>query len=267
MSKPVLNDNKTSTKALSLKLVLISFITACIITASPMLLAKTHHQCKFDTLKADYSISIEHLNQSAQSHPSNSKSHIRQISLWRKKNQVAQQFDHNHISEIWYRSNNKRLQLTRYFDAFSRGIEYQPVDMKSNENTDWQQKSTFISQAFMQSLTYKGPVNDDKGCTQVVKYEKQSSDEIISLYWMPQLKLVKSLTIKQQNQTKTWTLQKTSFDTENINHQFAKWSSYNTTDYADIGDSEDDPFLQKMINMGFSSHKKDGQSAHSGHHH
>ena len=36
-----------------------------------------------------------------------------------------------------------------------------------------------------------------------------------------------------------------------MNVNFALWQQYELTDYADIGDNESDPFLAKMINLGF----------------
>ena len=57
--------------------------------------------------------------------------------------------------------------------------------------------------------------------------------------------------------------------------QFAEWYNYQTTDYAYIGDNENDPFLAKMINQGFVEHGASGfydaqgnqlQGSHKHHH-
>lgn len=234
------------------------------ITTSPALMAKPANHCQSDRLKADYSISTTQVN--------NKTKQTQQVTLWRKQNQVAQQFHQNGISEIWYQTKNKRVQLTRHFEKFQRGIEYQPVDMKNNQDIDWLQKSTFLTQAFIDSLTQEQAEHNNHGCEKIVEYQKQTKNETIKLKWMPKLKLISALSIERNDTVKTWTLQQTDFDNQTINNQFAKWNKYNTTDYADIGDSEDDPFLQKMINMGFSSHSHSaGNSARNsgghGHHH
>jgi len=41
--------------------------------------------------------------------------------------------------------------------------------------------------------------------------------------------------------------------------------SYQTTDYADIGDNESDPFLLKMMNLGFIKHGASGFYDAQGH--
>jgi hypothetical protein len=46
---------------------------------------------------------------------------------------------------------------------------------------------------------------------------------------------------------------------------FALRDDYRTIDYADIGDSEDDPFVRKMIRMGFVSHGASGFYDEHGH--
>ena len=45
---------------------------------------------------------------------------------------------------------------------------------------------------------------------------------------------------------------------QKVQVEFAKWDNYQTTDYADIGDNESDPFLAKMINLGFVEHGASG---------
>ena len=49
-----------------------------------------------------------------------------------------------------------------------------------------------------------------------------------------------------------------SSDNKIIDAFFNKNLDYQTTDYADIGDSESDPFLRKMINLGFVEHGSSG---------
>ena len=47
-----------------------------------------------------------------------------------------------------------------------------------------------------------------------------------------------------------WTLQDVNYNAD-TNTFFAKRESYQSTDYADIGDDHTDPFLTKMVNQGF----------------
>lgn len=261
--------NKIGSKQpLSIKLITISLISASAILstftmANPAKLEKPTTMvnpaiianpkvCDETYIKADYSISTSQKTQQSTNH----KFSEQQVTLWRKHNLSAQQFHHNDISEVWYKSKNDRLQLTRHFEQFKRGIEYQPVDMKSNKNSDWHQKQTFLSQVFFEALKPGQQIGHDKSCTEKVSYTKTTKDETITLTWMPKLLLVSSMSIERNNVKKTWQLDALTFKSAEIDQQFASWNRYKTTDYADIGDSEDDPFLQQMINMGFTDYYK-----------
>ncbi len=55
-----------------------------------------------------------------------------------------------------------------------------------------------------------------------------------------------------------WVLVSLESDEDKVGDRFAAWDSHDTTDFADIGDNESDPFLLKMINLGFISHGASG---------
>lgn len=54
--------------------------------------------------------------------------------------------------------------------------------------------------------------------------------------------------------TRTWLLTGHESQARPITQQFARLNGGDTTDYADVGDSESDPFLEKRINLGFIEH-------------
>jgi len=66
------------------------------------------------------------------------------------------------------------------------------------------------------------------------------------------------MSIAKPQLTQTLTLGTVDFKKAQIQQQFALWDAYQTTDYADIGDNEGDPFLAKMINLGFIEHGASG---------
>lgn len=55
-----------------------------------------------------------------------------------------------------------------------------------------------------------------------------------------------------------WILVSLESDEDKVGDRFAAWDSHATTDFADIGDNESDPFLMRMINLGFISHGASG---------
>lgn len=72
-----------------------------------------------------------------------------------------------------------------------------------------------------------------------------------------------------------WVIRQKDSQTETVAARFAQWKQWDTVDFADIGDMEADPFIRKMINIGFiednhvTAYYADGQPIKSehGHHH
>jgi len=213
--------------------------------------------CSHSILKADYQIQQSNSN-------SANNSNAQTMTLWRNGPSVAHQLDQQQIIESWYKGQNHKVQLTRYFDQFNRGIEYQPSELNNkssnNQQHDWHKTNSLISANMLASLTKTKTVVADNSCDTVEFYHSQPAtnnhSKTVTLQWLPALQLVKQLKLESATHSKTWTLQNTAFDHNAVKHQFAQWRNYKTTDYADIGDSEDDPFLQKMINLGFNSGHK-----------
>ena len=211
--------------------------------------------CQYNQIKAQYQISVEKAHASSQW----------QFNLWRNDAQVAHQNLDKQISELWYRAKNDRVQLTRMYDNYNRGIEYQSDEL-SKGTIDWDKKYSLISQQTLDSLKPQQSQTQTESCEQVITLQGHDGVAKISLDWMPKLKLVKQLTIEKPGYKKQWTLQSTNQDSELITAQFKQWLNFRTTDYADIGDMENDKFLQKMINMGFTEQQNHGHGGH-GHSH
>ncbi|WAJ70311.1 hypothetical protein [Catenovulum adriaticum] len=208
-----------------------------------------------DYLKAEYKIT-----QSAA--PKQDKKMI----LWRSKEQVAHEF--SKITELWQHVRNGQIRPIRYFEDAKRGIEYQPAELKKDQN--WDSKYQLMSEAFLQQMEVVG--EQGFGCDKVQLRTFKKADYQVQLEWYPALKLVKSARLKNQHNTTQIELINKNTNLKEIKQQFAAWDRYQTTDYADIGDNEADPFLRKMINLGFIEHgatgfyHEDGHALGGGHH-
>ena len=229
-------------------------ITAAILTGlSTSTWAAT---CSVDLLKADYLIENHH-----QTKDDTTKVKSKSFSLWRNNGLVAHQYQDKRIAEVWFQQKSKRVQLTRYFDEFQRGIEYQASEMRHNKGMDWQSKYALMPTGMLKSLEKGNTEFASNVCETVVNYSGTRGGEKVTLQWMPKLKLIKQLVIEKSGYKKQWLLQEKSTDSAAISAQYEQWGSFKTTDYADIGDNENDPFLLKMINIGFTG----GEAAHRGH--
>lgn len=113
----------------------------------------------------------------------------------------------------------------------------------------------------------------DSGCDLVENYVFSNDAVQITLDWLPELQLIKSYSEKSETGRILWKLQQVIHDAERVKQAFKVRSNYPTTDYADIGDNESDPFLLlKMINLGHLDHSHSGfynnqGQAIGGHHH
>lgn len=177
----------------------------------------------------------------------------REIVLWRDGRRAAHEYPDSQVVNLWESTRNGRLRLVRYFDEYARGIEYDPGEVAAGEGERaWQLKRQFVPDALLESLE---PVSlSGEGCDQRARYEWQAEGRQYQLDWLSQRQLPASYTLANDEVTVTWRLERLIGDPVEIRQAFARRDAYQTTDYADIGDNESDPFLQKMINQGFVEH-------------
>lgn len=186
------------------------------------------------------------------------------LTLWRKGDEVAHEKNDLQITEIWNQLSNKRMRPIRYFDEYQRGIEYHPGEMLPGSVAEsWSAKYQLISDQFIQKMTLIK--TEQKGCDTIEQYHYSQDELKIDLTWLPKLKLIKSYKEANAKKKTTISLQYTETNKVTINAFFEKRSHYQTTDYADIGDNESDPFLAKMINLGFVEHGASGFYDATGH--
>ncbi len=174
------------------------------------------------------------------------------LNLWRNGQTIVYEYPQKKKAEYWYRSakgKNKStsIQLTRYYDGFERGIEYQ-INHKSVESTDkkWQKLSSIIA---VDKQQFTVPIEQQVSCDQVTKLESQVAG--ITGDWLSYYQLPKQFSMTSSVATKTWKMTALITDAESVKLKINARTQFHVTDYADIGDNENDEFLSKMIVMGF----------------
>jgi len=178
------------------------------------------------------------------------------INFWRMSDkQVAYQYTQQQMTEEWTLASNGRIRPIRYFDKDERGIEYQPEDINGGKgDKNWQAKYQILGASAFNDMTLIE--NKGSACKHVNIY--QSDDKHKQITWLTSYDLPQSLVVDSKKQQITWTLQNLVFDKQTVQAVFQSRSNYYLTDYADIGDNESDPFLRKMINLGFIGHGASG---------
>jgi len=207
--------------------------------------------CKINNavIGAKYKITTQHIK--------TDKSNTRYLLLWRNNKQVAQQLSDTGVTEVWEKTNNGLLRLVRYFDKHHRGIEYQPNEINNGKgDKNWDVKSQLIADKLIKSMHKKS--EKGKVCENIINYTLKTNNKKINLNWLTQQNLIKTYSETSALGKIKWELIEVTTDKKQINNVFSIRSDYQTTDYADIGDNESDPFLMKMINLGFVEHAADG---------
>jgi len=172
--------------------------------------------------------------------------------LHRNNNQILQRNVSKGINDIWSLHAN-RLSLSRAFDKYQHIIDYQPNELRYQPQ--WQEVFQLVAIPAlnqMQLVEQKG-----SGCLLEEHYllkgnALKGQHHSFQLVWLPNLRLVKSLKLQSAQLTRQWQLTKYQHNDEKMSALFKQYETYQTTDYADVGDNEGIPFLAKMINQGFS---------------
>ncbi len=202
-------------------------------------------------VKAEYQLTIN----------SNGQKQQLTVHLWRTPKQVAIDYPDRKITELWERTANGQLHLVRYFDAYQRGIEYQPVEIGGSH--DWDLKRQLVSSRFLKRMNLEKVVGE--GCQQVQHLSFKGEKFHSKLKWLVKQELVRHYAIKSDAGSESWKLLHVSTDVDLIDTKFSRLSDYQTTDYTDVGDNESDPFLVKMINLGHLQHGSLGFYDSAGH--
>ena len=178
------------------------------------------------------------------------------VSLKEKKGQIAIHRDGREmlrenlqtgVVEYWYHSPAGPLKLIRYVDSEKRGIEYQAEDFRGNEHNVWNDITLAVPTDVNKTMTRTS--TEGSGCDVQETYTAEGGREFV---WLPAKKMI----ISYKAPGVSWQLVDQS--TPVFKDRLAVRDDYLLIDYADIGDSEEDPFVKKMINWGFVEHGASG---------
>ena len=190
-------------------------------------------------LGATYSIAKSNISESNSSSTSSFK-------LWRKGSNVLHIYPDKDMSVKWHKLSNGDVRKVSHFDHYQRSIEFEPTRLTQNA---WSNKYQLISDDLLEKMTLLE--TQGKGCEAIKHYQFSRKGISIDLWWQPTIKLAHKIIYSESQAITTWTVSNFTLAAKNIEEAFIKTQKYQTTDYADIGDNESDPFLRKMIHLGF----------------
>ncbi|MCT8979036.1 MULTISPECIES: hypothetical protein [Shewanella] len=186
--------------------------------------------------------------------------------------------------EAWHRNG----EYVRYFPQEKRSISYRRGDLLAlNIHTDLDRQFHLISPAALSQFEKGQSLQDSCFTRQSYTLKSKSHEESheenhrhanksatepqsLQLSWISELELPAEMTITQGEQRIVYRLSKL---TPVSQESFKRLTSgFQDLDFADVGDSESDPFIAKMITQGFIQHgssgfySADGQQLEGGHH-
>ncbi|GHB03540.1 hypothetical protein GCM10007107_15650 [Shewanella indica] len=206
----------------------------------------------------------------------------------RQQQLILTRFDDTIIyqrSPVSYEAWHKNGEYVRYFPQEKRSISYRRGDLLAlNIRTDLDRQFHLISPAALSRFEKGQSLQDSCFTRQSYSFKSKGHDEnhshanksaanepqSMQLSWISELELPAEMTITQGEQHIVYRLSKL---TPVSQESFKRLTSgFQDLDFADVGDSESDPFIAKMITQGFIQHgssgfySADGQQLEGGHH-
>lgn len=208
-----------------------------------------------DYLSASY-ILREETRSKNESHD-HAEDNAKQVTLWRMGARVAHQSDDPAITVAWAKDARGYLMTTQFFNEHQRAIEYEATAVANDQQERvWTEKWQIVSPSLiakMQKIDSYG-----EGCNTVDVYTLEQDDVQATLHWLASVNLPALFEVTNKDRHTHWTLEHIAGDKAAVTQQFTSIDDYDATDYADVGDNETDPFLRRMINLGFIEHGATG---------
>ena len=186
----------------------------------------------------------------------NGKKEKKSLLFARQRNQII--YTQNYISEIWELTKNGKMKLFKYFDQFEKGIEYQPNEILAGASDSWGDKKGLITQSMFGTMDVTETTQND--CKVLTSFQrvnaKANVTETAKVLKLTKYNLPEKFKLNTYVREVTWKLMSLETEPTAVNAYFKKYDNFDLVDYADVGDNESDPFLQKMINLGFIAHSE-----------
>ncbi|MGI2107127.1 hypothetical protein ACRN9A_18540 [Shewanella frigidimarina] len=209
--------------------------TLLILTAITFpLFASASDTCQSTTLMATYN--IEQTTRDAASNKQN------QLVLLRAQNSVFH-ISNQQVATQWTTLPHNHMKKTSYFIDDKRAIEYEAT--KTISNQAWQYHAQLLHPLFKKQSTLIETTG--QGCDKLEHYQQQTNTKTVDIWWFPAKKLVQRISTvlsdkgESADKAVNWQLTEVTYDNKMIQQQLDTLSTYQSTDFADIGDNESDP--------------------------
>jgi hypothetical protein len=165
--------------------------------------------------------------------------------LWRQPERVERQDVQRGESEIWRRGQDGQVFYERVFHRDKRIIEYVPGDLRAlGKYLHWQQLSSVIDPLWLQNTLQRTGTTEVLG-RRALRYQGQVHGVTLEIVWLEAEQL--PALVRQVYPDREEVLRLTEIHPVDQ----APWARvhtthYQRTDYADLGDMHNDPFVRRI---------------------
>lgn len=170
------------------------------------------------------------------------------------------------IAEDWSVLESGRVRLERAFLDAQRGVSYGPADLRDIQaEEDWSQLRSPVSAALLARLHRTDTEGD--GCQRIDTYAGRVGDTHYEIRWAAAGGYPQRLVSRRRDRVVRQRLARRLSAAEVAALQKAL-GEIDYVDYADVGDNEADPFVSRLIGLGFIEHGEHPKRvAYPGHDH
>jgi len=174
--------------------------------------------------------------------------------FWRATNRVETHNLQDNSGEVWTKSAEGQMEYQRVFHDQQQVIDYLPGDLKAiGSELDWSAIATLLNQAMIAPM-YADSREEVLG-RPAIHYQSNDPDNPLEITWLEQEQL--PAMIKRTEHGHTIITRLTGiYPLAQSPWPYQRSDNYRYTDFSDIGDKENDPFIKSI------QHKIKGGHSH-----
>lgn len=190
----------------------------------------------------------------SEAHGDDQQQHSHQWRFWRSADRVETRNLQDNNGEVWTKSADGNVAYERVFHDQKQVIEYMPGDLKAiGPEPNWLAVSTLLNQAMIAPMLADG--REDILGRPAIHYQSNDPDVQLEITWLEHEQI--PAMIKHTEHGRTMITRITAiYPLAQSPWLYQRSADYRYTDFADIGDKENDPFIKSIL------HKIKGGHSH-----
>lgn len=165
--------------------------------------------------------------------------------FWRSENYIETQNLDDHTGEVWKKSANGQINYEQVFHAQRQVLDYFPGDLNAiGAELDWSALATLVNQSLLVNLV----ADEEETLLEhpVQHYQHLNSDTPQEISWLEHAQIPAMIKFSDQGHTLVTRLLAV-YPLAQSPWPYKQTTDYRHTDFADVGDKENDPLIKTMV--------------------